>query len=422
MLSRSFIDGIGITVATCCAVALLYVVPRNFDFLNPLTQAIGDIDITDIVFTQFRSDSDPTSDTSIVIVNIGDRGRAEIATMIRKLSAAGPAAIGIDAFFREPKDEDPLSDAELQSALREAPNVVLVSKVAYKEEFDDDQERPFDTLETSAPMFLENAHTGFANLIVDDEAAFMTVRNVSFQEECADTTEVSFPVRLAQLVYPKEAERALQRNNATEPINFVGGLGSFFSLDADDVLRSDADLSMCSGKIVLLGYLGPTIGSKSFEDNFFTPLNERYVGRSYPDMYGVVIHANVLSMIRTGSFVNEMSREVLIAVMLFFIVLNVVVFTIINERAENWYDTLVIVIQLAESVGILYASVIAFGTFRYKFDPTFVLLGAFIVGPVHEIYHNSILRIIAAARERIQKRAASLFAKERTDAPSKETS
>ena len=106
------------TLFTCLLIfattAALYYIPTNFDFLNPLKQAIGDFDITDAAQAQFRDDSQNTVDTNIVLVNISTQNRAGIARMVNRLNAAHPRVLGIDAMFRNPKDE------ELDSALVQA--------------------------------------------------------------------------------------------------------------------------------------------------------------------------------------------------------------------------------------------------------------------------------------------------------------
>ncbi|MBK6291997.1 MAG: CHASE2 domain-containing protein [Candidatus Kapabacteria bacterium] len=432
---RSFFsfDNLAIVVATCCAVAMLYVVPKNFDFLNPITQALGDFDMTDMVFTQFRDESKVTVDTNIVIVNIGDRGRGEIAEMLGRINQAEPAVVGIDAFFRAPKEEDPASDSALSAAMQATPNLVLVSKVAFKEEAEEgvveqwvtsavEADRVFDTLETSHPMFTAHAPTGYANLIIDQEAAFMTVREVSFEEECAGKKEHSFPIRIAQAVAPERAAAALARHETHEVVNFRGGLEKFYSFDADQVLDPETDLSLLKGKIVLMGFLGPKIGDQAYSDNFFTPLNQHYAGRSYPDMYGVVIHANVLSMILSGQFINTMPFWFSIVLALVVLILNVNLFTFIYKHYENWYDTLAIITQLGQSLLILYLTIVVFDTYQYKLALTPTLIGVALVGTIHDLYEDSLKKIILTGWARIRRRRASLQTENRTSAPSSEES
>ncbi|MCX6141529.1 MAG: CHASE2 domain-containing protein, partial [Candidatus Kapabacteria bacterium] len=318
-----------------------------------------------------------------------------------------------------------------RDALNATKNLVLVGKVAYKEESAEgvveqwvssavDAERVFDTLETSAPMFREHANTGYANLIVDQDAAFMTVREVSFEEECAGHTEVSFPVRIAQLIAPNSAATALARTATHEVINFRGGLEKFYSLDADQVLDPEADLSLLRGKIVLMGFLGPKIGDHAFSDNFFTPLNEHYAGRSYPDMHGVVIHANVLSMIMSGQYINTMPMWLSLLVGFVVLVLNVNLFTYIYKNAENWYDTLAILLQLGQSILFLYLIIVVFDVYQYKLALTPALVGIALVGTMHDLYEDSLKKIILAGWDKITRSRASLRTRKRTSAPNSE--
>ena len=73
---------------------------------------------------------------------------------------------------------------------------------------------------------------------------------------------------------------------------------AFFALDVPDVFGENFTPDMIQGKIVIFAYLGEILGDKkSFEDKFVTPLNARYAGNRLPDMYGGVIHANIISMI-----------------------------------------------------------------------------------------------------------------------------
>jgi len=396
------LDTLGIVAATCVAVALLYVIPQNFGFLSPFAQAIGDFDLTDMVFTQFRDEGDVAADTSIVIVNIGDCTRADIAVMINRISQQNPRAIGVDAFFRQPKEEDPLGDSLLSQVCSTTKHLVLVSKVAYKSPDSVENDDPFDTLETSHAMFMQGASTGYANLIIDQEAAFMTVRSVSFEESCAGRNEPSFALRLAEIANPGAAMRAKARGNEEEVINYLGGAEKFYVLDVEDVRDSAVDLGILRDKIVILGYMGDRIGENSFTDNFFTPLNPAYVGRSYPDMYGVVVHANIVSMIMSGRFVSTMS--VWLSLMLGVVVLwiNVGLFTWIFTRAENWYDTLALALQLGQSLLFLYLTIVMFDLASYKLVLTPALVAVALVGTVHDLYHDSIKKIVNAAFTRVR--------------------
>lgn len=415
-------DNVAVTLATCIAVGLFYIVPSNVEFLNPITQAIGDFDLTDMVFSKFRSDEDIAVDTSIVIVNIGDKSRAEIAMMVERIEAHQPKVIGIDAFFRSLKPENPSADSALASALSKVKHLVLASKVAYRFHDDEepDEDTPFDTLETSHETFSIRASTGFTNLVIDEETSFMTVRDASLTEQCADTVEPSFPLRIAEIVSPEKAQTARARQNSTEVISFRGGLEKFYSLDADEVLDPEADIGVVHGKIVLLGYMGPRIGERSFIDNFFTPLNEHYAGRSYPDMFGVVVHANVISMILHEDYINTMPFWVSLVVAFSFLICTVIVFTHVYTIAEPWYDMFALSTQLLLSIAFLYLTVMVFDWWSYKLALTPAIACMALVGMVHDLYQDSLKKLITIAIDRFRKRNASLQTTGRTHATDSE--
>lgn len=429
-------DNLMITVGTIVAALLLYVVPRNFDFLSPVGAALSDLDITDMVFSKFRSDDRVVTDTSIVLVNIGELDRAGIAAQVVAIAAHQPAVIGIDAFFRAPKDS--VADSTLAAVMEATPNIVLVSKLERRADLladeqggsavhvvgtqGDDVDRAestamFDTLITSMPRFAQHARRGFANLVTVGNEQAKTCREVSLQEPCAGRTEFSFPIELVRAVAPEKADAALRRGNPTETINYIGDQRRFFVLDVDDVLDPEADLSMVRGKIVIMGFLGDHIGDRSIEDKLFTPMNEHYVGRSIPDMFGAVIHANVVSMILRQDFVWTMLPWQKIGLALVLLVFNVFLFTYIYTRHENWYDVLALVTQLSQSIGLLVVTIWLFDGYAIKLDPTSALFGVFLVGPVHDLYQDSIKKIILAAIDRA-KRRASKRTRARTDAPS----
>lgn len=196
--------------------------------------------------------------------------------------------------------------------------------------------------------------------------------------------------------------RAKARGNEEEVINYLGGAEKFYVLDVEDVRDSAVDLGILRDKIVILGYMGDRIGENSFTDNFFTPLNPAYVGRSYPDMYGVVVHANIVSMIMSGRFVSTMS--VWLSLMLGVVVLwiNVGLFTWIFTRAENWYDTLALALQLGQSLLFLYLTIVMFDLASYKLVLTPALVAVALVGTVHDLYHDSIKKIVNAAFTRVR--------------------
>ena len=108
-----------------------------FNAFDPIGQALGDVELTDYVFSSLRKD--PDVDQNIVIVNIGNLSRRQIAEQIQIINKYKPKVIAIDGFFdcskglRDtincPQLRDTFGNLMLSNAIQEAGNVVLVTKV-----------------------------------------------------------------------------------------------------------------------------------------------------------------------------------------------------------------------------------------------------------------------------------------------------
>ena len=122
-------------------------------------------------------------------------------------------------------------------------------------------------------------------------------------------------------------------------INYKGNLEKFlcFSIDEFMLLK---DKSIVENKIVLVGYLGtPTGNVFDVEDKHFTPLNEITSGKSIPDMYGLVIHANIIAMILNNSFMFEVGNGWIFFLMFFFSLLASIYFIWLTRRLKISYRT-----------------------------------------------------------------------------------
>ncbi len=286
---------------------------KVFDVFDPIGEALSDLEITDYAFSHIRED--PVADTNIVVVNLPFH-RREIAAVISIINQYEPAAIGIDSFFPEPKEEDPIGDIMLANALKEVKNLVMVSRL---EAYDEDKDT-YGTIFNSHPMFLENATTAIANLATDAEFQddLKAVRQFPAQRMVNNERQVAFGIKMAEMINPEAARRFLERDNAYERINFRGNVldpfnkaefrNQFFALDVEDVINENFTADIVKDKLVIFGFLGDFFGDPSWDDKFFTPLNPKIGGRSNPDMFGVVVHANIASMVLYESPINSMGE------------------------------------------------------------------------------------------------------------------
>lgn len=364
---------------------LLSLIPFKGDFLNPIEQALSDFELTDIVFSQLRDQQPP--DTSIVIVNIGEEdeySRARIAKQIFNLNRFGPKVIGIDAFFRAKKDT--VMDAFLQAALASTSNLVLVSKLNYLNE----QTNVYDTLETSNPeLFMPFASSGFANLITEGIDEFRTSRAFSPIEKVRDTTELAFPLQVSAIQDPQAVQQFLNRKNEIEYINYRGNMDKFYVIDVDQSLDEQADFSFIKDKIVLMGYMGKNLSHNTWgEDKFFTPLNKKFAGKSFPDMYGIVVHANIVSMVMNKDYIDVMSTELSYLLGFIILYLNVVVFSFFIRKIPLAYGAVTIVWQLFVTILLLFVVLMLFNYVHYKADFTTGIIAVLLAADISDVYFS----------------------------------
>lgn len=407
-LRSTLFDNTAITFAVVIAVVGLFMVPRNVDFLNPIGLVVEDLDITDLAFSRFKLEDQLDFDTNIVLVNIGAGGRDEIAAIVERVSLCSPAVVALDVLFERNKDS--LVDRRLVNAINQCPNIV----VGVRLESSDHQANDHDDITVDGdltsihyPFFAipQHAKAGFCNLVTEGEEYVRTCRETSLLEVIGHDTIPSFALAITTLFNPAAAKRAIERRNATETIHYRGNLSAFYQLDVDDVAQIDSERSFLRNKIVILGYLGDHVGEFDLEDRFYTPLNDQYVGRGLPDMYGAVIHANIVSMLLHEDMITTFTPAKNIALGLLMVIGNVFLFTFLYNRYESWYDLIALSTLLVESIALVWFTIWLFIEYQIKIDPTLTLTGIFLVGPIHDLYHDSIKKLMRQLRIVVLRRA-----------------
>ncbi|HHP7240046.1 MAG TPA: CHASE2 domain-containing protein [Cyclobacteriaceae bacterium] len=366
---------------------------KIFELFDPIGDALADVRITDVVFSQLRED--PVAEEDIVLVNIGIEPRAGIATMLQIINAYNPKVIGVDTFFSIPKDS--LGDALLEEALAQIENLVLVTKL----ELYNEETEQFDSLLHSLPRFSRHADAeAFANLITgaQQQDQLKTCRTFTPKEIAKDEYQVAFGVKLAEYLSQKKVDKFINRNNDIETINFRGNVldygatnfgNKYFALDVDDVYSENFLPDIIEDKIIIFCFLGNYIGDQlSTEDKFITPLNKVYAGRTKPDMFGGVIHANIVSMILNEDYVDRMDEVTAVIVAIIFCFLNVVLFSVIYKRIPKWYDGVTKLFQVFELIGLSILIVYFFHWFSYELNLTLALAAIALSGDSLEVYYG----------------------------------
>ena len=362
------------------------------EILEPIEEALVDYNVTDIVFSKLRTDQTP--DTNIVLVNIGDAYYEDIAKQVNILNKYSPKVIGIHHVL----DQDQVHeiDSLLSLAFQNTKSLVLMSYPYSKK---DAKQNHYDSIRLPLQIF-RTGTTGFGKLVNGNEQ-FDTWRNIEKNKEIKGYgAELPFAYQVAKFFDSKVAQSFLDHSESYEIINYRGNIDKFTVLDIEDVLNENFVPEMIQGKIVLLGYLGSEYTSTFWDGHkFYTPLNENQIGRGTPDMYGVVVQANIVSMILEANYVHEIPNWVSVLVAVLVAYLNVAFFIYITTSKYGlWYDIITKIFQLIEVIALVGIIVLLFVQYNQKLDLTLALLAIILAGDVVSIY----LGVIVNAYERFR--------------------
>ena len=386
MKRPSYIESFVITILIFVIIWLFSIIPYKLIFLDPLAKAVGDFDLNDIVFSKLSPEHE--FDTDIVLVNIGQLSRREIAEQLNVINSFEPKVVGIDAIFAE---ETSLSnDIPLQKAFANTNKLVLVGILdKYKENGD-----YYDRYIQPAHIYTENSIFGYANLPTKYGASSKTIRSFRPYSKFQNNIVPSFAVRVSELFNMKAYQVLRERGNDLEIINYRGNLDKFYTLEADFYERKNVDLSFIKNKIVLMGFLGNSLTEKILDDIYFTPLNEVYAGRSYPDMYGVAVHANIISMILHEDYIDVVPMWISAILAFCICFINVVYIRIVRKKLTDYYGGIAKILIFVQTVLVLIVNVYLLLIFNYKMSFTLLLIGLIFIPSTVILYDNLIKHLV----------------------------
>jgi CHASE2 domain len=377
------------TIMVYVVMGLFYLIPANIEIFNPIGDALADFEITDMIFSKFQ---DPTlpADTNIVLVNIGDAPPAVIGAELEVIFAQKPKVVGVDVRFNNPV-RDNFQDSMLIVALKKKTCPVIF---AAKLEGFNDSTNTWDSLWKPLPKFQPYVIPAYANLITEDNSVegaenFLTCRNMPPKAKVGKDTLLAFSVEVAKVAYPENAAKFENRTNEAEIINFRRNRSLYYSLDIEDVLSGETGINL-KDKIVLMGFMGPSFDqeNQAVIDKFYTPMNEKYAGKSVKDMFGVIIHANVISMIKDEKYLEVFPKVYDIIIGIVLVLVNVGFFLYINEEKENFYDLISKSTQFVQIILFTFCELLIFHELGYKVDITLAIAAIALSGDVVEIYNG----------------------------------
>lgn len=353
----------GVLVLWC-----LHLLPINQLFIDPFSEAIKQHDIMDITFSRYREHNDPKLlDNDIVIINNGVTENSKLAKTVALLSKLKVKAIGLDIVLDSVTSKLKPADTLLRNAIYSTRNIVLANTFQEKTE----KSTGFSNIQPDS-FYSKNKIVGHVNLATNDG---FSVRAFEPFHEINGINAPSFSVQLAKMCYPDKLHFIENRKHAKEWINFrrlQPGLASMvYPINSDSVthyrmvemdqLLADSNLykenDFFQDKIVFIGYIGEDVRYLSMHDRYFTPLNEQYIGRSIPDMSGVVIHANILSMIRDNDYIDDVPYYALYLIMLFIFYFNFQIFSWFELKFHRTGGVLIRLFQVFEFILLFFGAI-----------------------------------------------------------------
>jgi CHASE2 domain-containing sensor protein len=109
------------------------------------------------------------------------------------------------------------------------------------------------------------------------------------------------------------------------------------------------------------------------EDVNFTPLNKKMSGRSFPDMYGVYIHANIIAMLLRGDFTSNISKWITWFLSFLLCYLHLWFFTRSYLYHPGWFHVFTKFVQLFSGAVLVGISVVLLGVCKRKLEVDYLI-------------------------------------------------
>lgn len=414
----------------------------NFEVINPIGDAFNDVQLTDLAFSRLNRNSDlrkgdyddlPKLNKDITIVNVGLLPRHEIQEVLNKVNSYHPKVVAFDVNYRTDKG---FLDNLLADEFKNTKNLVMVSELkktdSLKKLDPEETLRQFDTTLKSLPKFSENSTYGFSNMVTNSTVSFKAgsvTREFLTRAYDYNTKDTLYPwaVEIVKKYKPEVLTKFFKRDNDKEIIDYVGNIyvrnqllpdgykkdikwkkGHFEAIEYKTILdmvnkpeeSMSIDSSLFKDKIILFGYLGKTIDvEETGEDLFYTPLNERYVGKTPQDMYGVVVHANIIAQLLRETYIDKTNETFMNIIGLLITYLVFAFYRPIYDDHKVWYDGLTKFLGIALSLVIIGFIGTVFDWFNYEIVFGAIWFGCILLaGDWLEIYYGLVKNLFSKVR------------------------
>jgi CHASE2 domain-containing sensor protein len=350
------------TIAVFVFLILLGMIPINFYVLNPMKMALKDFDFNDIAYAKAHKDDKIPIDRRIVIVNIGVLDRAELGFLIERVNEYKPKVIGLDSYFEGEKE--PEKDSILKEAFRKTKNLVAVSVADTINDHIKIRKNYFDDVLPKR---------GFANILGEDVG---TLRYYAPFEKIEGNRYPQITSAIVKEYNDIAYEKLEKRHKAVETINYTRAVNDedkkkYQVLEPDDLYNDVVDSNLLKGKIVLLGYIN--LDPNNVEDKKFTPMNHKFYGKQHPDMNGVVVLANIISMVLDGNYIKKMPSWVAWVFAILIGWLHMSLYIRYYLESHIWFHLVAKLTQVFSVIFFAYLGMIIYDKFRVRLDMKYTL-------------------------------------------------
>ncbi|RYD69195.1 MAG: CHASE2 domain-containing protein, partial [Sphingobacteriales bacterium] len=210
---------------------------------------------------------------------------------------------------------------------------------------------------------------GYANFVGEEGG---TIRYFAPVFKAGNASFLSFTSAIMQIANPTKQQAFEKKYTNTAQINYSRTEDKYITISGKSLLNGETDSNILTGKIVLMGYVSGD--ANSIEDKHFTPLNSKSVGKSVPDMSGVYIHANILSMMNSQNYVSKWPTWLVwtLAVILCWLHMSLFIRYFLDKHI--WFHLVAKMAQLISAILIVYLGLL----FYYKWDIKINLTPSFV--------------------------------------------
>jgi hypothetical protein len=364
-------DTILATVWVFLFIIVLGSIPINFYVLNPIKMALKDFDFNDLSYAKLGKAKDTPLDSNIVIVNIGHADREGLAWLIDKTAEMKPKVMGLDVLFDGQRE--PEKDSLFRAVANKHHNLVFVSRLDPLNKADMDTKGYFEDV---------THKKGYGNLVGESKDERRTIRYYSVFEKEKKREYTSFGAMLLKEYDPAVYEKLKKRKKKLENLNYSRHTNQYQIVEGEDLLTGNVEPSAIEGKIALLGYISSN--PDDIEDKVYSPMNPKFAGKSTPDMNGIVVHANFISMVLEDNYIKKLPSWVnwLAAILIGWLHMSFFVRYYLEDHI--WFHLVAKIAQLLSVLFFAYMGIVVFDTYNIKLDMKLTLI--VIVMAVDVIY------------------------------------